>query len=306
MRSLKIFVAAFEERSFTLAAQREGATQSGVSQHVRNLEERYGVLLFRRDKGKVVPTPAAENFYIHCLNALRANDIAFLRLKQYSGGLSGDVSIGLMPTVSAAALAPALVTFGKRHPNARVHVTEAYSAALMDQVMAGELDLAIVPVMPTTAGVRISNFFSTQETLVMRRGTMAANGLRDRHGLIDLTKLGPVQLILPEVANVRANAIRSFLSSNDVELADVIEMNSMMATLDLIAQSSWCAVLPALMMASRAYADSFDVAIFEPGMTLHLVTVEPAHRGLSPIAEAFTDILRESCTQLMARDHRPT
>ncbi len=40
IRDIRVFVAAYEEGSFTAAAARENATQSGVSQHVRKLEER--------------------------------------------------------------------------------------------------------------------------------------------------------------------------------------------------------------------------------------------------------------------------
>ncbi|HIC67388.1 MAG TPA: LysR family transcriptional regulator, partial [Paracoccus sp.] len=43
LRDISIFVAAYEERSFTAAAERENATQSGVSQHMRNLEYMLGV-----------------------------------------------------------------------------------------------------------------------------------------------------------------------------------------------------------------------------------------------------------------------
>ena len=39
LRDIRLFIAAYEERSFTAAAIRENATQSGVSQHIRKLEE---------------------------------------------------------------------------------------------------------------------------------------------------------------------------------------------------------------------------------------------------------------------------
>ncbi len=39
LRDFHLFVAVYEERSFTAAAAREHATQSGVSQHVRKLED---------------------------------------------------------------------------------------------------------------------------------------------------------------------------------------------------------------------------------------------------------------------------
>lgn len=300
MRSLKIFVAAFEERSFTLAAQRTGATQSGVSQHIRNIEERNGVKLFRRERGRVIPTPAAESFYRHALEALRAKDTAFLRLAQYSGGLTGAATIGLMPTVSAGALAPALITFGQRHPNARVHVIESYSASLIEQLMEGEIDVAIVPnAHEVNAGVRTSDFFETDETFVARLGHPQMAAALDRDGRLNLAKLGPIKLVLPEIANVRANVIRDFLDRQNVALEQVLEVNSMMATIDLVAQSDWCAVLPSLMMASSAYAGRFSVAKLEPSMDLKLVVAEPAGRGLSSVAEAFVEILRDSCVDLM-------
>jgi hypothetical protein len=64
LRDIRIFVAAYEERSFTAAAVRERATQSGVSQHIRKLEEGFRVKLFNREKGShrhrpPTPTTAA-------------------------------------------------------------------------------------------------------------------------------------------------------------------------------------------------------------------------------------------------------
>ena len=44
LRDFHLFVAVYEERSFTAAAAREHATQSGVSQHVRKLEDSLGAL----------------------------------------------------------------------------------------------------------------------------------------------------------------------------------------------------------------------------------------------------------------------
>ncbi len=71
---MRLFVAVYEERSFTAAALREHATQSGVSQRIGKIEARFRVKLFIRETGSVVPTPAGENYYSHCLAVLRSND----------------------------------------------------------------------------------------------------------------------------------------------------------------------------------------------------------------------------------------
>ena len=50
-RDIRLFVAAYEERSFTAAARRENATQSGVSQHIRKLEDGLRVKPVRARQG---------------------------------------------------------------------------------------------------------------------------------------------------------------------------------------------------------------------------------------------------------------
>ena len=70
LRDIRLFVAAYEERSFTAAARREHATQSGVSQHMRKLEDTLRAKLFARDRGRVVPTPAGDSYYRHCIELL--------------------------------------------------------------------------------------------------------------------------------------------------------------------------------------------------------------------------------------------
>jgi LysR family transcriptional regulator, nitrogen assimilation regulatory protein len=296
---MQIFVAAYEERSFTVAAEREGATQSGVSQHVRQLETRHGVLLFRREKGRVIPTPAADAFYQHCLQALRANETAFQRLRQFSHGLRGEARVGLMPTINAAALAPTLIEFRRSHPNVKVSVTEAYSAALVDRVISGDLDVAIVPAMSPVLGVKITPFVTVPEVFVRARGA------RGETAALRPASLGPLKLVLPEIANIRAQTIRSYLAGQKAEIDEVIEMNSMMGTLDLIARSDWCAILPALLMAGRAYGEAFDVRPLDPPLEVQLVTVESASTALSPSADVFCEMLRASCLALLAPAHSP-
>ena len=91
-QSIRLFVAAYEERSFTAAAERENATQSGVSQHIRNLERSLGVALFLRDRGRPVPTPAGDSYYRRCIDVLRAHEAATNAVRTFARGLVGQVT----------------------------------------------------------------------------------------------------------------------------------------------------------------------------------------------------------------------
>src|SRR5437763_790584 len=125
LREMRIFVAAYEERSFTAAAAREFATQSGVSQHVKQLEESLGVQLFDRQKKNVEPTEAGTLFYQHCVEVLGANSKAVQALESFESGLSGEVRFGLTPTLATHQLGPAYLRLTTQNPNAAIGVIDA-------------------------------------------------------------------------------------------------------------------------------------------------------------------------------------
>src|SRR5690349_24778083 len=72
LRQIRAVIAVCEEGSFTRAAQREHATQSGISQHVAAVERSLRVKLFERTAGGVTPTPAGLRYYKRCVEAIGA------------------------------------------------------------------------------------------------------------------------------------------------------------------------------------------------------------------------------------------
>ncbi|MBT8416424.1 MAG: LysR family transcriptional regulator, partial [Silicimonas sp.] len=137
LQHLKYFVAVFEEGSFSAGAQRVNATQSGLSMHVRQLEDRFQVQLLNRSSTGVTPTEAGRRFYRDAVRVLHAATEAEANLRSLSGTVTGHVKVGLMPTFTRAVLGPALTKFVKGYPNVKVSVREAYSGELSRQVLAG-------------------------------------------------------------------------------------------------------------------------------------------------------------------------
>jgi LysR family nitrogen assimilation transcriptional regulator len=294
MRSLELFVAAYEYGSFTKAAEHANATQSGVSQHIAKLEQIHGVALFRREGGRISPTPAADVFYRDCTALLRAQEAAVSSLKSFSKGLNGEVSVGLMPTLNARALAPSLLTFKAAHPNASIKIVEGYSGALTGMIVSREIDFAVVPSAPAATGLIVRRFISTEEVFVSRANAEPAATS------VDLTTLEPLRLVLPSAGNTRAETIRTYLNTHDIAVEAILEVDSMMATLDLVARSEWSAILPALMMGGRHSEGRLRVRRITPPLSLDLVTLEAAKRSLSPVARAFRDIILFECSAILS------
>src|SRR5207244_12356444 len=154
LRQVRAVIAACEEGSFTRAAERENATQSGISQHVAAVERALGVKLFERSARGIVPTPAGLRYYKNCIDAVGRLEHANEEARSLAGQLSGDLRIGLMPTFTRAVLAPTLEDFVPRYPDVRRHIFEGYSGVLTEMVKADALDFAILPALEGQVGLQ--------------------------------------------------------------------------------------------------------------------------------------------------------
>lgn len=296
IRDIRLFVAAYEERSFTAAAARERATQSGVSQHIRKLEDLFQVRLFERGGGRIAPTPAGNAYYMHCLEVLRSHEAAQAAVLRFAGGLAGEIRVGLMPTMTRSVLAPALARFAESNPNVAISVTEAYSGVLTSQVRAGAHDFAIVPAVPGVQGVRMRHFLRTPEVLV----SSAGSGLKHMQS-VRLCDLGAIKVVLPSPSNTRRQTLEGYFTSGGVTVERVMELDAMMGTLDLVSRTDWLTVLPGVMMTNDVASRSFTISpIVDPPLMLDLVMIEPARRTLSEPASSFFEALAATAAEVNA------
>src|SRR5580700_6981865 len=166
LRQIRAVIAVCEERSFTRAAARENATQSGISQHVATAERSLGIKLFERTSTGVAPTPAGQRFYKLCVEAVGMLATAGEEARAMAKFITGELRIGLMPTFTRAVLAPTLDDFMTRYPDVRLHIVEGYSGTLTEMVRADELDFAVVPAFEGRIGLKSRLLVRDREMLL--------------------------------------------------------------------------------------------------------------------------------------------
>lgn len=295
LRQLRAFVAVVEEGSFTAAAAREGATQSGMSQHLKLLERQLGVVLLGRDGRRMVPTIAGRRYYEECVAALRRLDAAGASITTIER-MGGEVRAGLMPTFTRAVLTPALSAFLQRSGGVSVKILEAYSGVLTDQVRGGELDFAIVPSFALPAGLQAKRIATNREMLVTRAGRTGAHLVPVR-----LSDLGPLDIVLPGPLNTRRQTLESYFASNAVDIRNRLELDAMMATLEFIADSDWGAVLPAVLMANDADGARYEIRpLDDPPLRSDFVLIEPARSAMKPAARLLSELLTREALRITA------
>ena len=283
------FVAVYQERSFTAAAERIHATQSGLSMQIKELEERIGVRLFDRSPKGVEPTAAGQRLYEHALKVLR--DVESLREEMHAirGEVTGSVSAGLMPTFTRAALAPAIAEFAAESPHVDISIVEAYSAVLTDMVRREQVDFAIVPPTADADGLLSQHVARDRELLVT-----SVNTPRRHLDSVALADAGPLKLIVPGASNARREKVDRYLACVGAKVESMIEMDAMMATLSLIEHSDWCAILPATLCHPDLDGSRRKLhPLVKPELSVDYTLITPATGLVSSPARDFADRVTE-------------
>ena len=301
LRQLNSLIAVYEEGSFTAASERENATQSGISQHISAIEKELGINLFTRNSNGVIPTTICHGFYKKSVEAIRTLKTAEQEAMNAGKGLSGKVNAGLMPTFTRAALAPVLKSISTTHPNIEISVVESYSGSLTDMVKAGELDFALVPVMTGTQGIKYSNLVRDREVLVSSPSFGNNQGEE-----ISLKNLAPLKIVLPTKANIRRIKLEDYFTAHSIEIANIMEMDSMIGTLELVGSTDWVTILPYLICVPDTHSNlRYINPICEPNIYSDFVIIEPIGRSLTPQATFFLKLLKEEISSIAWQEIQP-
>ena len=296
LRQVRAVIAVCEEGSFTRAAERENATQSGISQHVAAVERKLGVKLFERAAGRVTPTPAGMRYYKSCVEAVGALDNAAEQARALSGQVTGELRIGLMPTFTRAVLAPVLDDFVPRCPEVRLHIVEGYSGSLTDMVLDEELDFAVVPAFEGTIGLKSRLLVRDREMLISgpKRGFAPLAPFR-------LPNAAPLKFVLPGPDNIRRRNLETYFQSHGVEVEAVLEMDAMIATLEFVARSDWVTILPSVISINDIGRGELIVnPIVAPELHAEFVVIQPTRRTLSTQARLFLQRFEQEVAHIHA------
>ena len=283
LRQIRAVIAVCEEGSFTRAAHRENATQSGISQHVAAVERALKVKLFQRTSGGITPTPAGLRYYKRCVEAVGTLEHAAEEARSLAGQVSGELRIGLMPTFTRAVLAPVLDNFVPRCPEVRLHIVEGYSGLLTEMVLDDLLDFAVVPAFEGTIGLKSRMLVRDREMLISgpRGGFIALAPVR-------LSQCRPLKIVVPGPDNIRRRNLETYFQAHGVEIAAMLEMDAMIATLEFVARSDWVTILPSVISVNDIGRGELIVnPIADPELHAEFVVVQPTRRTLSTPARLF-------------------
>ena len=185
LSAVRVFEAAARRQNFTQAAAELGMTQAAVSYQIRLLEERLGVALFARVKGRVSLTDAGRRIAPLVASAFETLEDAFSGLVAEDQGV---LSISTAQTIAAAWLAPRLGAFQVAHPDLAVRLGS--DNRLVD-FSTGEFHAAIRIGRGGWSGLRRHFLFRLHVTPICTAEFRAGHRLERPEQLLEVPLLSP-------------------------------------------------------------------------------------------------------------------
>jgi DNA-binding transcriptional LysR family regulator len=142
LRQLRVFEAAATHLSFSAAAEVLHLTQPGVSMHIKELEISAGLPMFERLGKKLFITEAGQELLTRAREILRTLKDSEEVLDGLKGLRRGRINLAVVST--AKYFVPQLLArFGKDYPQLEIRLAVNNRDAVIEQLTANEVELAI-------------------------------------------------------------------------------------------------------------------------------------------------------------------
>lgn len=184
LHKLEHLLAVAEEGTFTRAARRLHLSQQALSTSIRALERELGVDLLDRSGNTVTVLPAGQTLMADARVLHGVARSAVRRARRIGRGEAETLRIGHTPAVTGDEVTALLQQSRVGNPELAFQVNQRYPNELVDQLLAGELDLGLCRAMPPDHGLARSTL--TQQRL--RVAVAAEHRLAARES-IDLAEL---------------------------------------------------------------------------------------------------------------------
>lgn len=251
LRQLECAVAVAEQLSFRRAAVACFISQPALSLQIQQLETLLGTRLFERDRRRVLLTPAGELLLPHLRGALLALDGLVEAARALGDPLAGTLRLGVIPTAAPYVLPDVIAPLRKRFPKLRLLLREDRTARLVERVLEGKLDLALLALEAELGSLATLALYSDPFVLVTPAShALAGRALARAKNITDADLADEDVLLLEDGHCFRNQALSLCQRAGARELGD-FRATSLNTLVRMVASGTGITLLPAMAVATE-------------------------------------------------------
>ena len=288
IRQLKYFLVIANSGSFSQAAKKIYVVQSALSHNIAQLEDELGTQLFERHPRGVKLTKAGE---LLCDYATQILDIV-TQAKNEIGNVKPDLKesiwVGLNYTISQQLMPSLVKRLSDEFPYIKLGIEEDLSAVLIDYLIEGKLDVAVVY---NPIGDESFNTIPLFKERVCCIGN--ADFLGNTSEPIKFSELLKLPMILPRQVDNLKGVISDSNLRKKLSDACIMEVNSLSALLSMLKEGLGCTALSASTISN--YSDKGELVvrpIIEPDISRTLNIIYLKHTKNDALLEKISRLIK--------------
>lgn len=295
-RQIQYFLEVAKREHVTEAAYALHVAQSSVSRQIFNLEDELGVELFIREGRSVQLTPLGRIFYERMKQVWNMMEDAKREVEEYLNPEKGTVRIAFPISMAAHTLPSIIYAFRNRYPEAKFHMSNALYSDLIDGVVNGEYNLAMIAPMPNQEKEnKIKGDILFTENIVAL--IPLHHPLSDRESIRLRDLKNDSFCVLPEGFIFREQVVQA---CHDAGFTPKIafEGKDIDALKGLVSAGLGVALMPEMTLVDNTPRSTVMIPLSDTSVTRTVGVIYPTQRKLLPTEALFYDFLLETFERL--------
>jgi LysR family transcriptional regulator, hydrogen peroxide-inducible genes activator len=293
LQQLRYFASVADLGNFTRSAEQCNVSQPSLSQQIINLEKELGHKLFHRLGRKAVLTEAGVTFLDRTRKILFEIENASRELTD-SPSLGRLINIGAIQTLAPYILPEVIEICHNRYPNLHIVIQEDFRTALVNGVLEGDLDLALVS-LPIKDDNRLDVQLLMQEPLLLVVGK--------KHPLAKKPKVTAADLIdetfvIMGTASSLTQQVKSFCGDHHFEPKITHRCSQVPTVKALVARGVGVSVLPQITRSPGDDDSLVYITLADEKPHRELAVIRHMQRFQSRGVTLFMTILKEYIAKL--------
>lgn len=270
LRQLNTFLTVADTGSFSRASEKLFVAQPALSRQIRMLEEALNVDVFVRHGRGVVLTAAGELLYERARSLLQSLERTQADVTAVAGEVTGQVVLGLLPTVAHTFSGAIIEEYRKRFPQVNLAVKSAMSGTLQQMVMQHRLNLAISYSQSNHKNLRYRPLIEERLYLISPTNTKVSN-----RSEITLDEVLELPLVMPEEKHGLRVAMEKEAAERNKSLNLALEVSAWPMLTDMVRRGLGYTILSSAAvheMTTRKEVVAIPITSPELKRTLSIVT----------------------------------
>jgi LysR family transcriptional regulator, nitrogen assimilation regulatory protein len=288
LKQMQYFLCLAQERNVTRAARRLNIVQPALSMQIAKLETALGKQLFFRTAQGMSLTSAGEEFERLVAPIIKDVDRAREEMARLDGKVAGRVSIGMINSAAQSILPVSTLRIGKAYPDIELSICEGYSETMLEWVLAGQLDLAIVNARQRGGAPPMQHILD--EEMMLAHAASADWTLPKQVSFAAINKL---DLVIPSRRHGLRRILDEIAANAGFALSPRLEMDTLPAICGIVASTSMTTILPGIALRAALEAGAIKAHRLRPALTRSIAWVSNPRRVMSSAMQAVMEIISD-------------